>query len=384
MKVYNGSAWEDIAGTVTSVAMTTPTGLTVSGSPVTGSGTLAVSFTAGYSIPTTTKQGQWDTAYGWGDHSTAGYITSSGTSANATDSDKQTMHDTRAALLAPNDYPDKSIYGEFTDEINGSWWSAITAKGWSDGYAAWQLIGYSGTGSDNHLYFKNSSGSGNTWSALQEVYHSGNQPTLTYNTAVSGNYGSFQVSGGATGSYEGYSINGRAVFMHNNGSTTGLYDDVNNKWMFVGTHGAQTSMYHNGTQRIYTYASGGRITGNLLATSNVYAYYSDERLKDKTGKIENALDKVDAIETFYYTHNDTANELGYEGKDQQVGVSAQSVADVMPEVVHLAPIDNDGEGNSVTGENYQTVDYPRLVPLLLEAIKELRAEVEALKNDASL
>ena len=64
------------AGTVTSVAASVPTGLTVTGSPVTGSGTLAFSYTAGYSIPTTTKQSEWDTAYGWGNHASAGYLTS--------------------------------------------------------------------------------------------------------------------------------------------------------------------------------------------------------------------------------------------------------------------------------------------------------------------
>jgi hypothetical protein len=56
-------AGEDYFGTVTSVAMTVPTGLTVTGSPITSAGTLAVSFTAGYSIPTTAKQTEWDTAY---------------------------------------------------------------------------------------------------------------------------------------------------------------------------------------------------------------------------------------------------------------------------------------------------------------------------------
>ena len=60
-------------GTVTSVAMTVPTGLSVSGSPITTNGTLAITFASGYSIPTTTKQSNWDTAYGWGDHSQAGY-----------------------------------------------------------------------------------------------------------------------------------------------------------------------------------------------------------------------------------------------------------------------------------------------------------------------
>ena len=50
-------------GTVTSVGLTVPTGLTVSGSPITTSGTLAISLAAGYSIPTTASQGNWDTAY---------------------------------------------------------------------------------------------------------------------------------------------------------------------------------------------------------------------------------------------------------------------------------------------------------------------------------
>lgn len=60
-------------GTVTSVKMTVPTGLSVSESPITTSGTLAISLASGYSIPTTAKQANWDTAYGWGDHSKAGY-----------------------------------------------------------------------------------------------------------------------------------------------------------------------------------------------------------------------------------------------------------------------------------------------------------------------
>ena len=50
-------------GTVTSVGLSAPTGFTVSGSPVTSSGTLALSFAAGYSLPTTTSQTNWDTAY---------------------------------------------------------------------------------------------------------------------------------------------------------------------------------------------------------------------------------------------------------------------------------------------------------------------------------
>lgn len=74
-----GAGTSSTTGTVTSVDMSVPTGLSVSGNPVTSSGTLAVTFSAGYSIPTTTKQTNWDTAYGWGNHASAGYLTSSST-----------------------------------------------------------------------------------------------------------------------------------------------------------------------------------------------------------------------------------------------------------------------------------------------------------------
>ena len=66
-------------GTVTSVGLTVPTGLAVSGSPITSSGTLAITFASGYSIPLTADVNKGVTAYGWGDHSQAGYLTSVGT-----------------------------------------------------------------------------------------------------------------------------------------------------------------------------------------------------------------------------------------------------------------------------------------------------------------
>lgn len=74
----NPAGYTTNTGTVTSVALTTPTGLSVTGSPVTTSGTLALSMTSGYSIPTTASQTTWDTAYGWGNHASAGYVVSGG------------------------------------------------------------------------------------------------------------------------------------------------------------------------------------------------------------------------------------------------------------------------------------------------------------------
>ena len=57
--------------------MSVPTGLSISGNPITTSGTLALSLSAGYSIPTTANQTNWNTAYSWGNHASAGYTLAS-------------------------------------------------------------------------------------------------------------------------------------------------------------------------------------------------------------------------------------------------------------------------------------------------------------------
>lgn len=62
------------SGTVTSVSTTVPTGFAVAGSPITTSGTIAITYAAGYSVPTNTSQASWDTAFGWGNHASAGYL----------------------------------------------------------------------------------------------------------------------------------------------------------------------------------------------------------------------------------------------------------------------------------------------------------------------
>ena len=113
-----------------------------------------------------------------------------------------------------------------------------------------------------------------------------------------------------------------------------------------------------------TAASG--TAGEIRATNDVVAYYSDDRLKIKKGNIENALDKVMTLNGFHYTANELAERLGYEVKPE-VGVSAQEVQKILPEIVVPAPID----------ENYLTVHYHKLVPLLIESIKELKQELDA-------
>lgn len=131
-----------------------------------------------------------------------------------------------------------------------------------------------------------------------------------------------------------------------------------------------------------------QVDSNIRASGNITAYYSDERFKNKTGTIENALEKVESLSGFTYVENELAQSLGYKNEKEQVALSAQDVQKVLPQAVTLAPCDMevgefDGVVTSKSGENYLTVDYSRLVPLLVEAIKELKAEVEELKNGST-
>jgi len=109
--------------------------------------------------------------------------------------------------------------------------------------------------------------------------------------------------------------------------------------------------------------------GEIRATNAITSYYSDDRLKTKTGNIQNALEKVLSLDGFHYHANETAVALGYDGSKEEVGLSAQQVQAVLPEVIAPAPID----------PQYMTLHYERLVPLLVEAIKEQQKQIEELK-----
>lgn len=181
---------------------------------------------------------------------------------------------------------------------------------------------------------------------------------------------------------------------------TGYYCDPNNYSQFSsvytnnwfrsqGASGWYSQDYGGGiymTDTTWVRTYGGKafyVANEIAATGNITAYYSDERLKTKTGILDNALDKVSSLEGFLYVENDLARSLGYSNEKQQVGVSAQQVQAVLPEAVSLAPVDfetlEDGTIVSKSGEDYLTVDYSRLVPLLIEAIKELNNKVESLE-----
>jgi hypothetical protein len=89
---------------------------------------------------------------------------------------------------------------------------------------------------------------------------------------------------------------------------------------------------------------------------------SDARYKDDVVVIPNALDKVVQIRGVTYVRNDIPD------KSRHAGVIAQEVEAVLPEVV------------STNDEGYKLVAYDNMVGLLIQAIKELKAEVDALKG----
>ena len=109
---------------------------------------------------------------------------------------------------------------------------------------------------------------------------------------------------------------------------------------------------------------------NLSCAGDITAFASDERLKTNIEPLENALDKVLALSGFTYTFNETGESLGFDTTITYVGVSAQEVQAVLPEAVKPAPANGD----------YLTVQYEKIVPLLIEAIKELKTEIDELKK----
>lgn len=119
--------------------------------------------------------------------------------------------------------------------------------------------------------------------------------------------------------------------------------------------------------------------GEIRAIGSVIAFYSDERLKENLQTISDPINKVEALTGLTYQANDLAVSLGYK-RESQVGLLAQDVLKVLPEAVKIAPFDADENGNSKSGENYLTVQYEKLIPLLVEAIKALNKEVQELKG----
>lgn len=120
---------------------------------------------------------------------------------------------------------------------------------------------------------------------------------------------------------------------------------------------------------------------NMRGYYDIIAYASDRRLKENVQVIGNAVDKVKQLTGMTYTWNSVGAQYGWSpSSEREAGVFAQDVQAVLPEAVRLAPFDNN-MGVSKSGQNFLTVKYEKIVPLLIEAIKEQQEQIEYLKSE---
>ena len=171
-------------GTVTSVAMTVPTGLSITGTPITTSGTLALSLTSGYSIPTTTKQTNWDIAYTNNHtHSNKTYLDAVGNNtiwnvSNLTPDyfvQGSTSFRSTSLIGDANDQTKSGFYYYDTGSTNipkigNLIHTSYPTSGWGAQLLFWEQ--------ENRVSFRRQNGS--TWESWYELWQTGNLTVSTY------------------------------------------------------------------------------------------------------------------------------------------------------------------------------------------------------------
>jgi hypothetical protein len=179
---------------------------------------------------------------------------------------------------------------------------------------------------------------------------------LAYQT---GNAGSFQANIGAMHSGDGYAN----LNLGSYSGSTNIFWHISKRISGDANPHCLEYYYYNGsgfTSR-FIFTSG----GNFRAAGDVVAFASsDSRLKDNLVKIENPLEKISSLNGYSFDWNN--KQETYTGRDY--GVIAQEVEEVLPEIV------------TTRDNGYKAVKYEKLVPLLIEAIKEQQKEIEDLKK----
>jgi hypothetical protein len=173
--------------------------------------------------------------------------------------------------------------------------------------------------------------------------------------------------GTLTGGLQGTSATFTGNITVSSGNSTGggiiLADDGD----IVDLNDSFCSMRFSGGVRIFSANRGGSAVitlsngGSITASGDITAF-SDERVKENINTIENALDKVKALRGVTYNRTDKSD------KSEKIGVIAQEIQEVLPQVVHE-------QEDGMLG-----VSYGNIVALLIEAIKEQQKQIDELKN----
>lgn len=128
---------------------------------------------------------------------------------------------------------------------------------------------------------------------------------------------------------------------------------------FIFQSGVSTAIIncYGSNSYVHVKDAGLRVDGDLTLGAQIYAF-SDARLKSNKIPIDNALDKIDRIRGYTYTRPTGRREAG---------VLAQEIKEILPEAVAVVP----------GAEDFLSVSYDALIPLLIEAIRELRAKIKS-------
>jgi hypothetical protein len=113
-------------------------------------------------------------------------------------------------------------------------------------------------------------------------------------------------------------------------------------------------------------------SGNMVAAGNVIAY-SDPKLKENIIPIANAMDMIQKLDGVNFTWKEGFVHTEYKAGKKDIGVLADQVEAILPEIV--------SDSIDLDGSKFKMVAYDKLIPVLIEAIKELKAEVEELKRN---
>jgi hypothetical protein len=132
------------------------------------------------------------------------------------------------------------------------------------------------------------------------------------------------------------------------------------------TGGGTSANVQFGSLGIGTTASG--TSGEIRATGDITAFFSsDIRLKENIQPIQNALEKIESISGNTYDWKDGYDEI-HSHKGNDVGVIAQEIEEILPQIV------------TNRDNGFKAVQYEKIIPLLIEAIKELSNKVKVLEN----
>lgn len=267
---------------------------------------------------------------------------------------------------------------------SGFFQSSAPGSGWPSGASSWwHMLSTTHSNGGNYyamqlaasffsqgLWYRSTNGSGATaWDRIP-LANGG-----TYNMSISGNAANTSSISNAVGG--GYTWTGPQYFQSNLGSTSGslntpplqVYATGGNSaffsWHRAGNYAVNMGLDSDNVLRIGGWSAAANrwqldMSGNMTVAGDVTAY-SDARVKENVQTVENALDKTLRLRGVTYTRTDS------DDKKTKLGVIAQEIMEVLPEVVNQ---DNAGMYN---------VSYGNIVGVLIEAIKEQQQQIEELK-----